>query len=113
MDYISMGKRIKLERVKRGMTQTELAGMINVSINFISQIERAKSKFSVGTLYAIAQALDVSVDVLMGHIPSSEQASYTGVEGEMFEILKQMNSEQRMFVIEHARKILELGSGGD
>jgi DNA-binding XRE family transcriptional regulator len=52
-------------RKKRGKTQTELASLIRVSQNFLSDLERGKAKGDV-TLYAkLARCLDVSIEDLV------------------------------------------------
>jgi DNA-binding XRE family transcriptional regulator len=57
-------------RRKRGQTQTQLAGLIGVSQNFLSDLERGKATGDV-TLYAkLARCLDVSIEDL---VPEQEE----------------------------------------
>jgi len=58
---------IKRYRKQRKMTAAELSELIDVSHEFIRQIESKKvaTNFSVDTLYRISVALDVGVDDLM------------------------------------------------
>lgn len=65
MDYKMLGERIRIKRKRAKFTQESLAEMVGCSVNFISQIERGKSKMSVATLSAIADTLKVSMDSLM------------------------------------------------
>lgn len=65
MDYEALGKRVRLHRKMRDMTQEELAAAINVSTSFIGHIERGTRKLSVETLIGIADALQVSCDLLL------------------------------------------------
>lgn len=58
----AVGERIRQERVRREMTVRALARAIGVSASLISQIETGKSQPSVSTLYAITQALGISVE---------------------------------------------------
>jgi DNA-binding XRE family transcriptional regulator len=52
-------------RKKRGKTQSQLAGDIGVSQNFLSDLERGKAKGDV-TLYAkLARCLDVQIEDLV------------------------------------------------
>lgn len=55
---------IKLWRVYRGLTQQELADLAGISKPYLSQIESGKRQGTVETLTAIAQAIDVPLDVL-------------------------------------------------
>jgi len=66
--YNTIRKNIKIYRKQRKMTSEQLAELVDLSHDFIRQIESEKiaANFSVDTLYRIAVALDVSVDVLMG-----------------------------------------------
>lgn len=58
-----IGVRLATLRDARRMRVSELARRAGVSPSLISQIERGGSKPSVGTLFALAQVLGVSVDV--------------------------------------------------
>lgn len=66
MDYVQLGKRVRIRRNVLGITQEELADKIGVSTSFIGHIERGSRKLSVETLYALCKALDTSADFLMG-----------------------------------------------
>ena len=57
---------VKLWRTQRNLTQDELAGRAGISKPYLSQIETGKRQGTVDTLRAIAQALDVPPDVLIG-----------------------------------------------
>ena len=64
--YNKIGKLIKKERKKKGITQEELANKTNYSLSFIANIESNTSQsFSLHTLYNIANALNVSVHNLI------------------------------------------------
>lgn len=65
IDYISMGKRIRLARQKKGFTQEALATEIDISTTYMSSIENGKTKLSLGTLVLIANALDTTTDSLL------------------------------------------------
>lgn len=60
----NLGKRIRQERTKQGITQEQLAEKADISLNFMSLIENGKN-MSVQTLINIAKALDVSIDFLL------------------------------------------------
>lgn len=51
------------------MSLRELARRINVSAGFVSQLERNKANASVGTLYALVEALGLSIDQLLSRGP--------------------------------------------
>lgn len=66
MDYVLLGKRVRIRRQVLELTQEELAERIGVCTSFIGHIERGTRKLSVETLYALCKALDTSADFLMG-----------------------------------------------
>jgi transcriptional regulator with XRE-family HTH domain/quercetin dioxygenase-like cupin family protein len=61
-----LGRRIRAERTRRGMSVRGLARDIGVSPSLISQIETDKSQPSVSTLYAITTVLDITIEELFG-----------------------------------------------
>ena len=66
MDYVLLGKRVRIRRQVLELTQEGLAEKIGVSTSFIGHIERGSRKLSVETLYALCKALDTSADFLIG-----------------------------------------------
>lgn len=64
--YNTIRRNIKKYRKLRGLTSEELSEMVDLSHEFIRQIESEKVayNFSVDTLYKISVALDVSIDTL-------------------------------------------------
>jgi transcriptional regulator with XRE-family HTH domain len=58
-----IGELVALHRQRRSLRVSELARLVGVTPSLISQIERGNSRPSVATLFALAEALDVSVDV--------------------------------------------------
>lgn len=59
-----VGRRIKALRIDRGYTQDELSDKSGVSSSQIARYERGESLPSFSAAYAIAKALDCSLDVL-------------------------------------------------
>lgn len=65
MDLCAIGARIRSAREKAGLTQEELAAAIDISPTHISVIERGIKTPKLETLINIANALDVSSDMLL------------------------------------------------
>jgi transcriptional regulator with XRE-family HTH domain len=63
-DVDRLGRRLREEREKRGVSVRGLARDVGVSASMVSQIETGKSQPSVSTLYAITTALGVTVEEL-------------------------------------------------
>lgn len=55
------GSRLRLLRVQKQMTQDQLADSANLSVDFLSLIERGKNSPSFESLEKLARALGVSV----------------------------------------------------
>ncbi len=60
--YNEIGKKIKIMRKKRGITQEKLADITNYSLSFIANIEsNTYQAFSISALNNIAKALNTSM----------------------------------------------------
>ena len=60
-----IGSRIKILRIKLGMTQDELAKLLLVSRGLVNQWERGGRDLKAGTIVALAKALHTSCDFLL------------------------------------------------
>lgn len=66
LDYREIGRNIRLQRVRKGLKQKELAELVNVSAQHISHIETNRSQPSLPILVDIANNLESDVDSLLG-----------------------------------------------
>lgn len=62
--YALLGQKIRHERLKTGLTQSQLAEKTDLSTAFVGQIERGHNKASLETIRKLAKALDVPLDKL-------------------------------------------------
>ncbi|VTU07244.1 anaerobic benzoate catabolism transcriptional regulator [Actinobacillus porcinus] len=60
-----LGLSIKLERVRKGLSQEDLAELSGLHRTYIGMVERAERNISVLNLVLIAKALDTSIDTLL------------------------------------------------
>ncbi|MCI7717755.1 helix-turn-helix domain-containing protein [[Pasteurella] aerogenes] len=60
-----LGLSIKLERVRKGLSQEDLAELSGLHRTYIGMVERAERNISVLNLVLIAKALDISIDTLL------------------------------------------------
>lgn len=65
MDKLTMGDRIKETRKKQGLTQEQLAEKLDISLEYISQIERGLKIPSMQLFIKLVSVLDVSADYLL------------------------------------------------
>ncbi len=61
VDYTLIGSRIKQARKEKNYTQQALAKKLDVSIGYISQLERGITKISLDLLGALAVALEKDI----------------------------------------------------
>lgn len=66
LDYKEIGRNIRYCRREKGMKQKELAEKVNISDQHMSHIENASTQLSLPTLIAIANALEVDCNTLLG-----------------------------------------------
>lgn len=75
----SLGKNISARRHELHLTQEQLAAKSDISVNFLSKIERSSAqRISAITLFKIATALDTSMDNLMENNISNKNISNDG-----------------------------------
>lgn len=65
MDARAVGQRIKAAREKKGLTQEELAALVDISPTHVSVIERGTKIPRMDTFVALANVLEVSADSLL------------------------------------------------
>lgn len=85
IDYKAIGQRIKIARIKKGITQETVADLIDITPAHMSNVETGKTKVSLPTLIEIANALSVSVDVLLCDNVLASQNIFKGEAKEIFE----------------------------
>ncbi len=59
------GKNVKLERIKRDLTQEQLSEVMGVSQNYIACIECGRQNMSLGKILELATALDTNIENLL------------------------------------------------
>jgi len=63
-DKISIiGRKVREERKAQGMTQTELAGLSGVGLNFISQLEQGKKSVQMDKVLMVLDTLGLEVEL--------------------------------------------------
>ena len=86
-EYPGMGDHLRSARRAHGLSLRELADRLGVSPSLISQVETGRASPSVSTLYAMAQALSVSVDdLLFDEVDRPKRASPAPAERRPFPV---------------------------
>ena len=103
----AIGSRLRANRTMRHLTLRELARRVGVSPSLISQIETGRSQPSVGTLYAIATELEVSVDDLLFDGDDTRPERPSGAAGARDDL----GSRRRAGAASSNRRAISLDSG--
>lgn len=61
----AIGKRIQIRRKQLGYTQEQLADLMNVSIQMVSNLERGNKAIRIENLIRLSQILDISTDYIL------------------------------------------------
>ena len=100
-----LNENIKALRKAKGYSQEELAVKLNVVRQTVSKWEKGISVPDAGMVIQIAEALDTTVNVLLGEeIPKSEESDCVKNLAAKLEVLNEQYSKQNM----HRRKILRI-----
>ena len=59
------GEKVREERLKRGLSQEELAGKAGVHRTYIGMIERGEKNITLTNIKKVANALDMKIDQLL------------------------------------------------
>lgn len=65
LNYIEIGKRIRIKRKEMCLTQEKLSELIDVSPTYISEIERGTSISSLATIAKLSNVLELNLDYLV------------------------------------------------
>ena len=94
MDFYQLGKKIRSLRLTNHLSQAELAESIDVSTNYIGQIERGDRKPSLETLVSLCEVLHTSLDyILSDSRSSSDDYIMFNIESE----LKKLSTDEKQY----------------
>ena len=65
MDYEKIGMRVRIFRRRKGLSQEQLAELIDISVPHMSHIETGNTKLSLPVFVALSEALGVRADELL------------------------------------------------
>ena len=104
LDYSVIGSRIKQARLAKNLTQEDLSEQLDVSVAFLSRVERGSSHINLKRLTQICKILDVSEGyVLSGASNNSENY----LDREFADLLKQCPPEKQKMIYNVVKAIVE------
>lgn len=102
MDIYRVGQRIRSLRLEQGMTQEMLAETADLSVPYVSHIERGAKKASLETLIQIAAALGVTVDRLLAGVQETDQQAFLP---EVCDLLSDCSVSERYAIFETSKAL--------
>ncbi|WP_055665507.1 helix-turn-helix domain-containing protein [Desnuesiella massiliensis] len=103
MDYKKIGERIQKERLGLGLTREKIAEILNLSANFIGQIERGEKKMSLATMVKISECLRVSIDYLIyGKDTEDENIN----DDELTNLIRKCSKLERSLILDIVKSII-------
>lgn len=104
VDFSIIGSRIKKARKAKNMTQEDLAEKMDVSIAFLSRIERGSSQINLKRLSQVCNILDITEgEILNG--TTSDSVEY--LNSEFATLLKNCSSDKQRLIYDIAKVIIE------
>lgn len=101
----SIGNRIYLLRTSRNMTREALAEKADISVQFLSDIEKGKKSMTVTTLKNICNALSVTPDyIITGNLESDTCNEISSIIGTLNEEQKKTIRDVILLIIESWKK---------
>ena len=102
IDYSVIGERLKKVRKEKHMTQEQLAEKLDVSIAFLSRIERGSSQVNLKRLSQICEILGVSEGEILNGV-SNKSNKY--LNEEFSSLLKDCSPADRSLIYEIAKVV--------
>ena len=102
LNYQTIGKRIRLLRKQQHLSQPTLAEMVDKSPTYISLVENGQKGPSLEMLIDVANALKVTMDVLLaGYLEQNTAA----VDAELSALLEDCSEYEKRVIVESARSL--------
>lgn len=111
LNFAEIGQRIRTLRKQRGYTQEKLAEAADLSVPYLSHIERGKKGVSLVAIIRIAAALDVSLEYLLFGRQSTDTAAKLSADNsprdssEVRQLLEAASDKERQFLLETIQSI--------
>ncbi|MBR5128650.1 MAG: helix-turn-helix transcriptional regulator [Firmicutes bacterium] len=96
LDLKEMGKRIRERRIALEMSREDLAELINVSPQFIADIEYGNKGLSIKRFYILTQVLNVTADYLLAGCIYEIETDKTAIrfKEEIIELIHKCDARQ-------------------
>lgn len=103
MDRVSLGKRIREERIRSGLTQEQTAEYINVSTTYVGMIERGERSVTLEKLILLAECFHVTIDFLLQDVlPTTSSAN----ERQMLALWHSASDDEQAMILSILKSVL-------
>lgn len=93
VDFKLIGTRIKSVRKEKGRTQEWLAEKIDVTVGYVSQIERGITKVNLETLGEIGAALETDISYFLSGVSTGQETYLKNELHQKFEMLSERDKK--------------------
>ena len=104
LDYTVIGQRIKQARLAKNLTQEDLAEKIDISVAFLSRVERGNSHINLKRLNQLCGLLDVTEGYLLNGA-SSNSKEY--LDREFANLIKNCSPAKQKLIYNVAKTIAD------
>ena len=104
VDYKLIGARIKEQRKAKGYTQENLAEKLEVSVGYISQVERGITRISLDLLAEISTVLECDIAAL---VTGSALNGEIYMRDEIGELYSQLNHREKRLTLGFMEMLLK------
>lgn len=102
---MTTGERIKAARNNAGIKQSELAAKLGVAVITIGQYERGKRQPRIEQLFAIADALNIPVEDLLGIAPENRIVSSSD---KLLYFFDKLNTDGQQKAVERVEELTQI-----
>lgn len=92
-DFRDLGHKIRVLRLKKGLTQNEVAQALHVTPGYISNVENDRTAMSLRVLSYYAKLMGITLDSLVGEI--EPEYTETALDNELLSEISEMNDEEK------------------
>lgn len=104
LDFNIIGERIKKARIDKNLTQEKLAEQIDVSVAFLSRIERGTSHVNLKRLTQICSILGITEGYVLN---GASNTSSNYLNADFYNLLNKCTKEQQKLIYKIAQTIAE------
>ena len=106
IDYKLIGSRIKSERIRQKITQEKLAESLDVSVGYVSQLERGITKISLDRLSEISDLLGTDITYFLSG-SSIDGKDY--LMSDIHDVICQLPGDRRLLLYQILKLINDSG----